>query len=315
MMVPKLTVCIVSWNTRDLLLEYLGTVYASVTDFDFEVTVVDNNSDDGSAEAVAWKYPQTTLIRNHDNPGFATANNQAIKTSKAPYVLLLNPDTIILPDLLQALVAFMESNPNTGAAGPKLVFPNGATQDSCSLYPPGLEMILIHHGLKRDRPVKLDFLSPVPVASVMGACLIVNRRAIEKIGLMDENFFLIFEEADWCYRLHQGGWGVYYLPEYKVVHYQGQSEKQLAGSGLVETQVSLIWFMFKHYGLAVCLMGFSLTLGIRLWWSLKTAIKMLILGRTDEAAERQTQNKYVISGQIKGLLMLWPKISLLRKIS
>ncbi len=306
-MAPKLTVCIVSWNTRDLLLECLRTVYSSVTNFGFEVTVVDNNSDDGSAEAVAGKYPQTRLIRNRDNPGFAAANNQAIKISKAPYVLLLNPDTVILPDLLQALVDFMESYPNAGAAGPKLVFPNGAIQDSYSLYPPGLEMILVHHGLKKDRPDDKNSKNPIKVASIMGACMIVREKAMSAIGLMDENFFLIFEEADWCYRLIQHGWEVFYLPDLKVVHYQGQSEKQIPGSGIKETQISLLWFMYKHYGPVICFLGFVLTMGIRLWWCLKTAAKSVLFGETNEAVSRQEQNKYVILGQITGLHRLGKK--------
>jgi GT2 family glycosyltransferase len=310
---PKLTICIVSWNTRDLLLDCLKSVYNSHTGFDYEVTVVDNNSGDGTADAVAMAYPRVRLIRNANNPGFAAANNQAIKISNAPYVLLLNPDTVMPPDLLQGMVDFMEVSSTAGAAGPKLIFPDGIIQDSCSLYPPGLEMILIHHGLKSDRPVNINSSGPIPTASIMGACLIVRRQAIEKVGLMDENFFLIFEEADWCYRILQAGWNVFYLPNHKVVHYQGQSEKQLPGSGIIETQVSLLWFMYKHYGLGICLWGFILTVLIRFWWSIKTAVKTVFYGRTDESLNRQFQNKYVLLGQVKGIGELAQKIILGRR--
>jgi N-acetylglucosaminyl-diphospho-decaprenol L-rhamnosyltransferase len=303
-MASKLTICIVSWNTRALLLDCLKSVYKSRSKFEYEVTVVDNNSGDGSAEAVGEMFPRVRLICNKENVGFATANNQAIRVSNAPYVLLLNPDTVILPDLLQGLVDFMEANPKAGAAGPKLLFPDGTVQISCSLYPPGLEMILVHHGLKTDRPVNINAPGPIPTASIMGACLIVRRQAVESVGLMDENFFLIFEEADWCFRMLQAGWTVFYLPNHKVVHYQGQSEKQLPGSGIIETQVSLLWFMFKHYGLGICLWCFTLTTAIRLWWSIKTAIKMMFYGRTGESLNRQFQNKYVLLGQVKGLWKL-----------
>jgi len=312
-MALKLTVCIVSWNTRDLLLECLKSVCNSHTVFEYEITVVDNNSTDGSAGATALAYPNVRLIRNTNNPGFAAANNQAIKISNAPYVLLLNPDTVIFPDLLQGLVDFMEANPKAGAAGPKLVFPDGTIQDSCSLYPPGLEMILIHHNLKPDRPLNVNVPYPFQVASVMGACLIVSRQAVEKVGLMDENFFLIFEEADWCYRMLQAERDVFYLPTHKVVHYQGQSEKQLYGSGIVETQVSLLWFMYKHYGFWVSILGFWLTVMIRLWWVIKTAIKILLFGSTAETIIRQSQNKYVLVGQVKGFGQLIHKILMGRK--
>ena len=307
-MTPKLTICIVSWNTRDLLQHCLASVYGSRAGFDYEVTVVDNHSTDSSADAVAEHFPQARLIRNPGNPGFAAANNQAIKISTAPYVLLLNPDTVIPPDLLQGLVDFMDTNPNAGAAGPKLVFPDGSIQDSCSMYLPGLEMIMIHHGLRPDRPADKNANVPVPVAGVMGACLIVRRQAMEKVGLMDENFFLIFEEADWCYRMRQRGLDVFYLPTHTVVHYQGQSEKHLPGSGIIETQASLLWFMYKHYGFWTAVAGFWLTVSIRLWWTLKTTIKILLFGKTSESVVRQIQNRYVLVGQTKGFGQLIGKI-------
>lgn len=307
---PKLTISIVSWNTKGLLLECLKSVYRSQTSFVYEVTVVDNNSGDGSPEAVSGMFPRTRVICNGKNLGFSAANNQAIKVSRAPYVLLLNPDTVIPEDLLQKLVDFMDGNAKAGAAGPKMVFPDGIIQDSYSPYYPGLKMTLVHHGLKTPPPLEINAHGPTPVASIMGACLIARRKAIENIGLMDENFFLIFEEADWCYRMSQAGWMIYYLPECTVLHYQGQSEKQIPGIGIMETQVSLIWFIYKHYGLGPAILVSGLTVVIRIWWVAKTGIKMLLLGKTPESLSYQSENWNVLLGQGKGFLRLWKKILL-----
>lgn len=253
-----LSIAIPSWNTRDLLDQCLGSVYSSPAGLDFEVIVVDNASDDGSADMVASSYPQAKLIRNRVNLGFAAACNLAFKHSLGRYFLLLNTDTVVLDDALRAMVRFMDEHPDAGAAGCRLLNGNGTLQRSCSRFPGLLTELFDALYLSKLFPGSRlfgcypmsywDFDEIREVDFAGGSSLIVRRRAIEEIGLLDENFFMYTEEADWCYRLWQRGWKVYYFPGARVIHLGGESARRYGSDILLHLYVGRNRFIRKHRG-------------------------------------------------------------------
>lgn len=299
----SLTISIVSWNTKDLTLNCIKSIYEAEGDFALRIIVVDNNSSDGSAEVIRKAYPEVLVLENRTNKGFAAANNQALAVSDSNFFLLLNPDTLVSRDSLKGMLDFLVQHPEMGAVGPKLTYLDGSLQKSYSTQFPSLATILSHHGLRKDpHPSHKTVLEkPTPVACLMGACLMLRRRAIEDVGPMDEAFFLIYEEADWCYRLNKSGWLVYYLPQFTVVHYQGQSEKLIPGKGIIETQVSLQYYLRKHYGILTAILGILLMISIHFIWFIKNEIKAVAFGDSEQIEYRRALNKYVLLGQILGI--------------
>lgn len=252
--VIDLSIVIVSWNTKDLLDQCLASVFADRTGGTMEVWVVDNASSDSSAEMVEERYPQVKLIRNVSNPGFAGANNQAIRQACGKYILLLNPDTKITPGALNTLLRFMDSSPLTGAAGARLLNPDGSLQVSCFPTPT----------LFREfwRLFHLDVLSPTAVYRMeswstsqpravdilLGACLLLKRETLDQVGLLDEDYFMYSEEVDLCHRVKNGGWQLHWVPEAEVVHYGGQSTKQTSEKMFFHLYLSKIQFFRKNQG-------------------------------------------------------------------
>lgn len=264
-LVPAISIVIVSWNTRDLLASCLASVISELGGADEprdlskqtvgpEVIVVDNGSSDGSALMVRDRFPTVRLIENAHNPGFAAANNQAIRLSNGRYVLLLNPDTEVRPGAIEKLIRFMDENPLAGAAGPRLLNPDGTLQRSC--YPaPGLarEIWRLFH-LDRLRPYGeydvrgWDQSRSRGVDVVQGACLIVRRAALEQVGLLDEQFFIYSEEVDLCERLRRSGWTIHWAPQADVVHYGGQSTNQVAAVMFLQLYRAKVQYFRKHHG-------------------------------------------------------------------
>ncbi|MBM4309106.1 MAG: glycosyltransferase family 2 protein, partial [Deltaproteobacteria bacterium] len=189
-----------------------------------EVFVVDNGSMDGSVEAVRVGFPEAIVIQNSTNLGFAQANNQALRLAKGKYILLLNPDTQVKEGAIETLKVFMDNHPKAGAVGAQLLNSDGSKQNSIANFP-SLATELLNKSLLRwlfpDRfPGKeRDYNEPIEVESVIGACMMVRREAIEQVGLLDEDYFLFLEETDWCYRMKKAGWKVYHVPQADVYHF------------------------------------------------------------------------------------------------
>lgn len=219
---------IVNWNTKDLLLECLRSVFETVKDHGFEVLVVDNASEDGSAEAVAGRYPQVRLIQNDTNVGFAAANNQAFRLMRGRYAFLLNSDAALTPGAAEELYRFMEETPGAGMACGRLLNPDGSLQNSFAPFPSLLTVLFNETLLRLLFPSRFPsktarFDGPTRVDSCIGACMIVRRAAMDGVGLFDESFFFFFEETDWARRMWKEDWEVYFIPSARIFHHQGAS--------------------------------------------------------------------------------------------
>jgi len=254
-----LSIVIVSYNTRDLLRDCLRSVYSSQCDLNREVIVVDNRSNDGSAEMVRKEFPQATLIASQTNGGYAYANNLGLRQIQGNYVLLLNPDTALPPRALQDMLVFMEQHPDAGVAGPKLVLADGSLDLACRRSFPTLDVAFYRLiGLSKRYPnsprynrYNLGYLDPDQVAevdSVVGAFMLMRRQALDQAGLLDERFFAYGEDIDLCYRIKvDHGWKVYYNPAVVVTHYKGQAMKQRTAAMTVQFYRAMWLFHKKHY--------------------------------------------------------------------
>lgn len=265
-MTPDVSIVIVNWNTGELLARCLGSLRPR-GGLTVEVIVVDNASIDGSASLEAPPDDDVQLVLNVENVGFARACNQGIRRSGGRYVLLLNPDTRLVAGALEALVAFMDAHPEAGAAGPALLNPDGSLQPSGGQLPALRRLLAIHPLLVRflavpDDPLRhRDFGLVVEVEEVSGACLIGRRAAVEAVGLLDERFFLYYEDVDWCRRLRQDGWKIYYVPQARVVHHW-RSKTDPRPDGPVHHHRSQLWYVRKHFGLGPWLLLRALSLGM-----------------------------------------------------
>jgi N-acetylglucosaminyl-diphospho-decaprenol L-rhamnosyltransferase len=253
-----LSIVVVNWNTRDLLRDCLESVYASEGEFDFETIVVDNCSHDGSAAMVRQEFPHIHLIENDVNGGYAYANNLGLRRLQARYYLLLNPDTVLPPDALKDMLAFMEAHPEAGMAGPKLVMADGELDLACRRsFPTPENSFYKLFGLSRLFPrskrfgqYNLTYLDPDEMAevdSVVGAFMMVRGEVIEQVGLLDEEYFMYGEDLDWALRAKNAGWKAYYCPDVTVLHYKRQASKQNPQKARHEFWRAMCVFYRKHY--------------------------------------------------------------------
>ncbi len=255
----KLSIVIVNWNTRAFVLACLDSLVEELARFgpgQAEVIVVDNASSDGSAEAIARRFPDVHLICNEGNVGFAAANNQGIRASTGQYVLLLNPDTEIRRGALMALVYFMDARPEAGAVGPRLLNEDGTLQISCQPRPTLFrEWWRLFHAdnvwpLSSYPPARWESGEVVEVDVIKGACLLLRRAALDEAGSLNEQYFMYTEEVDLCHRVQAAGWRLFWVPTAEVVHYGGQSTRQVAREMFLELYRSKLLYFRIHKGRA-----------------------------------------------------------------
>ncbi len=254
----KLSIVIVNYNVRYFLEQCLHSVEDAIKGLEAEVFVVDNNSVDGSNEMVISKFPWITLIANKDNTGFSRANNQAIKVAKGEYILLLNPDTVLEHDTLKRCIAFMDEHPEAGGLGIKMVDGKGKflpeskrglpTPDVAfykifglsALFPKSRTFGKYHLSyLDKDQTHQVDILS--------GAFMMLRKEAIDKVGTLDETFFMYGEDIDLSYRIIKGGYKNYYFPEARIIHYKGESTKKSSINYVFVFYNAMIIFAKKHF--------------------------------------------------------------------
>ena len=223
-----ITIIIVNWNTRDLLGDCLRSIYETVRDVAFEVIVVDNASGDGSIAMIREEFPGVRIIENTENRGFSAANNQAFAIMRGLYALLLNSDTILTEGAVHELFSFMEGNAEAAMAGGQLLNRDGSRQNSIANYPTLLSLLMNLPLLEilfpgRYPSKRYEHKGPLAVESVIGACMIVRREAMDEVGVLDEGYFFFFEETDWAHRMSSAGWKIYHVPSARIYHLQGMS--------------------------------------------------------------------------------------------
>ena len=253
-----ISIIIVSWNVAELLKQCLQSIFTCDFQHVLQVIVFDNNSSDGTVAMVEELFPYIQLIAHHENIGFARGNNQAIRHAKGDFIFLLNPDTRLESDTLTKLFTYLKNHPKVGVVGPKLVYPDGSIQSSRRRFPTigslFFESTLLETWFPNSNIVRYYRFADVSDTEItavdwlVGAALFIRRTAWETVGGLDESFFMYFEEADWCRRCKQADWAIHYLPHATVIHYEGESSKQVITNRIIRFQQSKIRYTEKWFG-------------------------------------------------------------------
>ncbi len=231
-----LSIVIVNWNTRDMLRNCLESIPVHHGDYRAEIIVVDNASEDGSGAMVTAEFPAVTLIQNTENLGFAKATNQGLRVGRGRYLLLLNSDTLVHGTVLADSVRYMDERADVGMMGCKVLNEDGSTQMTCSRFPSFANLLLQTLGLNRIRHPRWlqryqmldwDRNDERQVEVISGCYLLVRRETMERVGLLDESFFLYGEETDWCKRCAEDGWKLMFAPVGCITHLGSGSSRQL----------------------------------------------------------------------------------------
>ncbi|MBD3637663.1 MAG: glycosyltransferase [Crocinitomicaceae bacterium] len=254
----QLSVIIVNYNVEFFLEQCLNSVFAALKHVEGEVYVVDNNSIDGSLAMVQAKFPQVHLIANKENVGFSRANNQALRVAKGKYHLLLNPDTIVEEDTFKKVIDFMDEHPEAGGLGVKMIDGKGNfLPESKRGLPTPKDAFYKIFGLSRLFPrskrfgrYHLSFLDKNEIHEVeilSGAFMLMRKEALDKVGLLDEDFFMYGEDIDLSYRIVLGGYKNYYYPKTRIIHYKGESTKKSSVNYVFVFYNAMIIFAKKHF--------------------------------------------------------------------
>lgn len=261
-MKPKISILIVSWNCEEFLRNTLKSIYDETKDVAFETIVIDNASSDGTAIMMEKEFQKVKFIGNKENMGCARASNQGIRESKGEYILLVNPDILILNDVIEKMMNFMDNHPNAGMVTCKILNPDKTFQ-TCYADFPSLSTIVFggsrlgsalhsvfltkkffkHAGLSED-----EYNQAHKVDWIMGTFMMVRRKAIEQAGMFDENLFMYGEEPDWCYRISRHGWEIWYVPEGETIHFGARSTEKVPTKKTVDWLLRTRYYFFlKHY--------------------------------------------------------------------
>lgn len=253
-----LTISIVSFNTKEYLKRCLQAILSTTGSLRVHTIVIDNASRDGSAEMVASEFPRVEIIANQRNRGFAAANNQAIRRARGRHVLLLNPDTEVQPEALARLVRFLDEHPEAAAVGAQLRNPDGSIQPSVRRFPTFASLLHAHTLLgrlgilrrahDRQRMRGFSFNEARRVEQPSGAALAIRRNVFEQVGLLDEAYFIFYEEVDFCRRLAAANLPVYFEPRAVVIHHRGKSRQQVEVEVYPIQLQSLLHYLRKFAG-------------------------------------------------------------------
>ena len=244
----KLSVVIVNYNVRLLLEECIKSVENALDGIEGDIFVVDNNSSDGSVEYIRERFPKVHIIANKENLGFARANNQAIRMTDAEYILLLNPDTVVYENTLQGCLDFMDANPEAGGVGVRMLTREGkvAPESRRAVPTPWVAFLKMLGFTRRYYMSHLPWDKPGRIEVVSGAFCMLRHKALDQIGLLDEDFFMYGEDIDLSYRLLKGGWQNWYLP-YDIIHYKGESTQKSSFRYVHVFYQAMLIFFRKHY--------------------------------------------------------------------
>lgn len=254
----EVTIIIVNWNTCGYLRGCLTSIYDQTRDIDFEVIVVDNASHDGSPDMVKQEFSRVILIENIENRGFASGNNQAMAIARGRYLLLLNPDTLVVEGAIQKSLTFADQNSSCAVVGICNESADGTLQRNCFRFASVVNLLISALGLHevfprsrlwgRERLSWWDYQSTREVHCVAGCYMLVRHDAIRQIGAMNETYFMYGEEMDWCWRFRRSGWTVLYYPHAKIIHYGGAASSQNAAAMRIAQRESLLRFIESREG-------------------------------------------------------------------
>lgn len=253
----KLSVVIVNYNVKHYLDQCIQSVLRALKNIDSEVIVVDNDSHDGSVDYIRALYPEVLVISNYCNLGFSKANNVAIRRARGEYILLLNPDTFVAEDTIDNVLRFMDSHPFAGGAGVMMHNVDGTiAMESRRGLPSPMTAFYKIVGLCKRYPTShrfgkyymgyLPWDSPQQIEVISGAFMMLRRRAIDEVGMLDEDYFMYGEDIDLSYRLLKGGWENWYLP-YPILHYKGESTQKTSFRYVHVFYNAMLIFLRKHY--------------------------------------------------------------------
>lgn len=253
--VIDLSIVILTYNTCSLTQRCLEAIEATSTlPYSVETILVDNASTDGTVEMLRRRFPNVCLVRNEMNEGFARGNNVGLAVANGRYLMLLNSDTEVLPDALKQLVQFMDDHPNAGACGPQLLHSDGSLQPSGrslpTLWSTFLDMSKLFRLWKRDLyfDTSRNYNQPATVGEISGAALLVRRTCYEQCGGLDPAFFAYYEDVDWCKRIGEAGWLIYYVPSAKVIHLWQGTSRHVSERAYRAGQDSARYYFCKHHG-------------------------------------------------------------------
>lgn len=282
-----ISVIIVNYNTRDYLARCLESL-AGISGICFEIIVVDNASKDLSAEMVKERFPHAVLIKNAENLGFAKANNQAIAVSKGRYLYFLNPDAEVHQGAFEAMISHMESRPDVGLAGTRIVNPDGSAQSSVENRYPGQK-----HAKKEMSGLKGD------IAWVLGASMFARREAIVNVGGFNTDYFLYGEEQDLCLRLRRAGWVIGYIPDAVVLHWGGKSERDHLPAHVWEKKFRAELIFYRSHYAEKAVHRICLENLIQAVWRI-VSLKLALLFYTDKTLLHHKLDKYRVALKVFG---------------
>ncbi|RMH65684.1 MAG: glycosyltransferase [Calditrichaeota bacterium] len=257
-MIPEISIIIVNYNVRDFLEQCLISVRRALRAIEHEIIVVDNNSVDGSVAMLRERFPEVTLLASSVNLGFSGGNNLALKQARGRFIVLLNPDTVVQEDTFEKLLAFFRETPDASAATCKILNPDGSFSVDCrhSIPTPSTAFWKLL-GLNKVFPKSkifgrynltfLDENETYPVEAISGSFMMIRRETVEKVGLLDDTFFMYCEDIDYCHRINQSGGRIYYTPVSQIIHYKGESSKANNLDYVITFNRSLYQFYKKHY--------------------------------------------------------------------
>jgi len=300
------SIIIVSWNTRDILRNCLKSVYEQTKDIPFEVIVIDNASSDNSVSMIKSEFSQVHLIENKENRGFAAGVNQGIAIVKGRYVLVLNSDTIICDNAIEKTIRYADTHPEAAMVGCQVSDNFDTIQMTCFRFPSVLNLFLYTFSLnkifKKNHFFGREWMlwwrrnSEREVEVVSGSFMLVRRKAIDDIGLMDEDYFLYYEETDWCYRFAKAGWKILFWPGAKIIHCHGgrNSSKQESTKMAIQMQRSCLIFFRKNRNIASSIMVRLLLIvsfACRFcFWTVALYVKYLLRNSSNYEKKKSAEN-------------------------
>ena len=302
---PEVSVIIVSWNTKDILLDCLRSLYRQ-TRTAMQVIVVDNASSDGSADAVADEFPQVELIRSQENLGFAKGNNRGLEAAEGRYILYLNPDTIILDGAVDKMILFMDAHPGIGVLGPHTFNADGRTTQDTVIFKPTLRRMFHTHvplwrlvpGWQPELAGQASWNRTGPVEVVKGSCMLMPAALVRDLRGMSEKHFMYSEEEDLCSRSAERGFATWYYREASIIHLGGEATKQ-NNDVMVRAQVEAWTDVFRQRNPGSSVAAFKLLLGFgSIWRWLAWAPLSLVASKSDLARQRMREHTATLKALI-----------------